>query len=479
MEIKENSPEFRGDSPLKNPSDDKLGHAPFAKDLAESIIKMIPSDGFVMAIYGDWGSGKTTVLHFIETYLNAMEKHEKPLIVHFNPWWFSGTDQLLARFFDAMKSELKGSKAPEDYVELLGDFATALENIPVDAIKATGGLTNFFLKLCGRKSHDVRTAYEKLVKRLRQEEKRIVVIIDDVDRLYPKEVREIFRLVRSVADLPFTLFLFAMDRNVVIEALSQSDLKDGDKYLEKIIQLGRELPIPFEYQFKDIFFQGLKSILGQDWDELQKDERWENPSSGWSSWENMSNFLDTPRRVFRLLNDLQATYPLVRGHVNLTDFVLWRFLRVFAHAESQAVINEPNMFVSDPLAEISDQAGEKKITRAERLNALLEINNRNQKMTSSQISCVEHVLIHLFPRLWGIIGEEKDSASIIFNEPPRDLSRWVREKRICAGFDFFSFYSRGGFHAEAWDTGWNTEWNTEWNTGWKTGWKTGWSAGWD
>jgi predicted KAP-like P-loop ATPase len=43
------------DNPLTDPNHDALGYAPFARHLADSIGKMSPPDGFVMAVYGAWG----------------------------------------------------------------------------------------------------------------------------------------------------------------------------------------------------------------------------------------------------------------------------------------------------------------------------------------------------------------------------------------------------------------------------------------
>ena len=433
--------DLRADSPLTDPKDDLLGYAPFAKDLAKSIAEMIPSDGFVMAIFGEWGSGKTTALNFVESYLLEMDDTKRPLIVHFNPWWYSGPEQLLIAFFDSLKTQLGRGRAPEDYLGLLDDLATALEHTPVDAVRSAGVWARFLLRLSGRKSPDARAAKEKLVERLRKDKKRIVIIIDDVDRLYAEELREVFRLIRSVADLPYVLYLLAMDRNAVVGSLVEAGFKDGEQYLEKIVQLGRDLPPPFEHQHRELFYGGLRSILGNDWDNLQNDDRWEGQQ--WSSWATMSAFINTPRRVHRLLNDLRVTYPLVRGQVNLVDFVLWRFLRLFAPVDSQAAIDEPAMFVSDPQAELLQSVRAELRETSDPKKEFHDARQRTVTATHSQKLAIDEILVYLFPRLWGIVGPPKSDAELVFKQPPHDLGRWVREMRICAGYDNFAVYSRG------------------------------------
>jgi len=57
-------PTLSADRPKTNPIDDRLGYAPFAKHLAESICEMNAAEGLVIAVYGAWGSGKTSLLNF-------------------------------------------------------------------------------------------------------------------------------------------------------------------------------------------------------------------------------------------------------------------------------------------------------------------------------------------------------------------------------------------------------------------------------
>ena len=81
---------YSNDAPLEDPADDALDIAPFAKNLADAIPAMFNPQGFVVAIYGEWGSGKTTLLNFIKYYIGQIPESNKPLIIHFHPWWFSG-----------------------------------------------------------------------------------------------------------------------------------------------------------------------------------------------------------------------------------------------------------------------------------------------------------------------------------------------------------------------------------------------------
>jgi len=90
------------DKPLEDPKDDKLERETFSQRLADSIRAMAPSDGIVIAIYGAWGSGKSSVLNFVERYLSQGGEAQAPIVVRFNPWWFSGREDVVLQFFFQM-----------------------------------------------------------------------------------------------------------------------------------------------------------------------------------------------------------------------------------------------------------------------------------------------------------------------------------------------------------------------------------------
>ena len=78
------------DRPGIDPALDRLGYAPFAKRLAQSISGMPRAEGQVLALYGGWGFGKTTMLNYVQHYLSEIKAENRPFVISFNPWWFSG-----------------------------------------------------------------------------------------------------------------------------------------------------------------------------------------------------------------------------------------------------------------------------------------------------------------------------------------------------------------------------------------------------
>lgn len=121
------APKFYADRPQANASKDLLGYAPFAKNLAKSIAGYRECDALVLGLYGAWGSGKSTILKYIQYYLNKRRGDSRPIVIEFNPWWFSGQDKLARTFLGQLQAILpKRNAAFEKLGALLGEFSECI-----------------------------------------------------------------------------------------------------------------------------------------------------------------------------------------------------------------------------------------------------------------------------------------------------------------------------------------------------------------
>ena len=126
-------PQFlSADKPLDDPLLDRLGYAPFAEHLADGILRLAPTEGFVVAVQGPWGSGKSTFLNFLIRYLEERPSEDKSTVTRFNPWWFSGREDLTRRFFTQLLVTLgKRDSAARKLVGNLAEFAELISEAPI------------------------------------------------------------------------------------------------------------------------------------------------------------------------------------------------------------------------------------------------------------------------------------------------------------------------------------------------------------
>lgn len=316
------------DRPSSNPQDDLFGHAPFAKSLANSICRYPGNDGLVLALYGPWGAGKSTVLSYVRHFLEHRPETEQPIIVTFNPWWFSGQENLARAFLGQLQAVLPAkSEKFKKLGGLLGDFAEGVGGL-IDLSGMTGGAGSKIGKLIGvvakSKPKDVPALKSKISSILREAGRRILVVVDDIDRLTPEETRQLFTVIKALGDFPNVVYLLAFDREVAAQAIEQQSGMPGERYLEKIIQVPFELPPVDRVALRAALFKRLDEILGDTPDGLFDQSYWTNVFH-----DGIDPLIQVPRDVVRFTNTLSVTYPAVRGEVNPVDFIALEALRVF------------------------------------------------------------------------------------------------------------------------------------------------------
>src|SRR5690606_21576351 len=96
-------------------------------------------------------------------------------------------------------------------------------------------------KLLQSRKEGAGSRHAKVTKALSNIPKPIVVVLDDIDRLTTAEIRDVFKLVRLTANFPNIIYLLAFDRARVEQALGEHGIPGRD-YLEKILQIGIDLP---------------------------------------------------------------------------------------------------------------------------------------------------------------------------------------------------------------------------------------------
>ena len=409
------------DKPIVDPKDDRFDYAPFARHLAESIVKMGSAEGFTVAIYGPWGSGKTTTLNFVSYALRQGTEAEQPIIVSFNPWLFSGRNDLIKQFFNQLIVAIGKKEGIQNSVrEGLSDFAEVIAEIPLPYT----GMAKVLAKIIRPKPKNINQLKKNVEEALRKQEKKIIVVIDDIDRLTSEEIRQLFGVIKAVANFPNTIYLIALDKKVAIQALKTEQGTSGEEYLDKIVQVPFELPIPGRSALRTLLTEKLDSMLAGTPAELFDQAYWGN-----IYLEGIDHFISTPRDVVRLTNTLFITYPSLRKEVNAVDFIAIETIRVFLPGVYEIIRNNRDEFSGHVFSNtVSTGYDDKRLDRWKSFH-----DSWLDKVHEEYREPIKRLLSRLFPKCEASWGGSQYGSDF--------LSEWQKNRRICSP-EVFPIYFR-------------------------------------
>lgn len=318
---------YSTDRPIETGEQDLLGRASFSKQLGKAMYEYNGKDGLVIGLFGKWGTGKTSVINMAVNEITELAKNNenRPIIMKFAPWNYSDKDNLISMFFQSLKNKINvqdNEELKNKVGKALSDYAGAFDALALVPVVGSGVAA--ILKTLAQaegtslmECADLDETKEILEKALIKAGKKIIIVIDDIDRLANSQIRDVFQLVKQVADFPNVIYLLAMDREVVRRALTDVHNIDGNEYLEKIIQVPFELPELKKSKLHNIFLNKLDQIINDFSDKVVWDTDY------WSSvFRNcVEPYINTLRDVNRMINTFQFRYGMLYKEIALEDMV--------------------------------------------------------------------------------------------------------------------------------------------------------------
>jgi P-loop ATPase len=255
--------EFDADKPIVRSEEDKLGRKSFSKSLAEAINRYTSKDSLVVGLFGKWGTGKTSIINMI------LEGLDNFVLVHFSPWNYSSQSDLINIFFNVLRQSLSTNNHIQDNQALgesLLQYSKAVKSLSLIPVvgEPISNLLQIILEMKGEsltKPQSLEEIRKNLENELIKIDKKIIIVIDDIDRLTHQQIRDIFQLVKQVANFPNIVYLLSMDRDIVCEALNHVQQINGHEYLDKIIQIPIEVPQLSKIKLENVLFSKLDSVL--------------------------------------------------------------------------------------------------------------------------------------------------------------------------------------------------------------------------
>ena len=186
------------------------------------------TDSYSVVFYGNWGSGKTVFLRYIETKLR--EKHQE--VIWFNPWKCQSIQQINIDFFNLLTGVLK--QYDSSLAKPILKYSDLLDSVEAPKI------VEYIINLFSSQEDNMSELKDHIIESLSEIKVPIYILIDDLDRMDADEILAVIGLLRNTANFPYLKYVVGCDRDYLLEKLKEKNI-DQD-YLQKIFMAEFYLP---------------------------------------------------------------------------------------------------------------------------------------------------------------------------------------------------------------------------------------------
>lgn len=362
-EIDDKDTIFLSDTPIISDKKDILDYANDVKQLAEQL-KIISSEySYSVGITSSWGSGKSSYLNMLKNYLSSNKDF---IVIDFNPRHSYTPKDIQKDFFSVLQSKLKEYDYRFTYI-----FKNYLKALSIIESKFLSSLFEL------HKIWDVKSEKEKLNDLISQIDKRIVIVIEDFDRLLADEIIEVFKLIDGNASFTNFIFITAYDKKHINKIIGETYSNEEAFFSDKFFTI--EVPIP-KRPYDKIFNYLIETLTDKLHIRKEEVEKYEIVLA--NHIEVLKKYLTTLRDVKRFLNLFIRSYQQVEGEVEFRDYFLIRIIQ-YKNEEEYVKLYKKEYFENEDFTDFSPSEFKlKENLNAETEEIIRELFNKDKSLTS-------------------------------------------------------------------------------------------------
>jgi hypothetical protein len=239
---------------------DNLGIAAHAVALANFITRT--DTPITIGVQGEWGSGKTSLLNTIHQLLGANEENKQVWVNSWEHSLLSSPEEALLKITNEIITEMLSADPENQRADNIRKvartiFSGALRVGATATLGATGGQIADEVLNTGEKNVSIKELRNELAKltnevmtRATNKFEKIIIYIDDLDRIEPKDAVRLLELLKNIFSIPGCIFILAIDYQVVVKGLEHKFGKRSSEnewefraFFDKIIQLPFMMPL--------------------------------------------------------------------------------------------------------------------------------------------------------------------------------------------------------------------------------------------
>lgn len=236
------------DMPCTSEEEDLLEISKYVKGLGKFIREC--QTPMSIAIQGDWGTGKTSTLNLLKKNLEADKDTNGIKCVFFNTWQYSQFNMEDSLYVSFVHNLVKQCGGNDEILRTVAAFGKLAFFKAVDWRFGTNAseILDGFEKAKKDQMESVSKLQEDFAKLVKKTGKRLVIFIDDLDRLNPEVAVELLEIIKLFVNVENSIFVLAIDYEVVVKGVRK---KYGENlpeekcrnFFDKIIQLPFKMPV--------------------------------------------------------------------------------------------------------------------------------------------------------------------------------------------------------------------------------------------
>lgn len=331
----DDSPQAQGsrllDNEIWNIDDDILKRLPFVKRVMKDINNFKQtSHSPILAIQAPWGAGKSSAIHLLEDQIKRTDN--KAIVLTFNPWNFEDKSSISESFYTHLHNEL-------------GQYHSGIQTDLTSYFQSLININDPFISWCFHrllipKDQLFKDKKEAINRAIRKINRRVIVIIDDIDRLKPEEILEVFKLLRNNASFTNTLYVVAYDREYVMRSLHTAGVVNAEKYPDKIFDITHNLPIIYHNDIKSFLVKHITKRI----DRKDKDIA---SNTIYSNNELQTVLIKNLRVAKKFINTFVELYNSLKGDVYIPNLLDITLLKVLYPGVFELIVAKPMVYLKN------------------------------------------------------------------------------------------------------------------------------------